>query len=130
MACRLHRKLKVSLTASLQTVLLLFAAPAYAARPFFTDDARIVDNCQIETFYKEQRSYSGSEFWFLPACNPTGFELTVGGNRIERERNEILQTKLLLKPLEPNAGERCCNCIGGVHERRSAFDAEPAWRLS
>ena len=126
MACRLHRKLKVSLTASLQTVLLLFAAPAYAARPFFTDDARIVDNCQIETFYKRQRTYSGSEFWFLPACNtsvaglPWNFELTVGGNRIERERNEILQTKLLLKPLEPNAGGRC------VHERRSAFDAEPA----
>ena len=105
---------------------------AYAARPFFTDDARVVDkgHCQLETFYKEQRTYSGSEFWFLPACNPLGFELTIGGKRIERERNEILQTKLLLKPLEPNAGERCCNCIGGVHERRSAFDAEPAWRLS
>ena len=102
------------------SALSICCASAFAARPFFTDDARIVDNCQIETFYKEQRSYSGSEFWFLPACNPTGFELTVGGNRIERERNEILQTKLLLKPLEPNAGGRC------VHERRSAFDAEPA----
>lgn len=78
-----------------------------AARPFFTDDARIVDNCQIETFYKEQRTYSGSEFWFLPACNtgaalPWSFELTAGGNRIEGERNAILQAKFLLKKLDPN----------------------------
>src|SRR5439155_11805178 len=120
----LHRKLKVSLTASLQTVLLLFAAPAYAARPFFTDDARIVDNCQIETFYKEQRSYSGPEFWFLPACNPTGFELTVGGNRIERERNEMLQPKLLLKPLEPSVGGL------SLYVRRSAFEPDVGARCS
>ncbi|TLY72116.1 MAG: hypothetical protein E6K43_13440 [Gammaproteobacteria bacterium] len=93
MESRLHTKLRNSLTLS-------FAAPAYAARPFFTDDARIVDNCQIETFYKEQRSYSGSEFWFLPACKALGFELTAGGNRIEGDRNEILQAKLLLKPLD------------------------------
>jgi hypothetical protein len=47
---------------------------AHAARPFVTDDARVVDRggCQIETFYKEQRKYSGSEFWFMPACNPFG----------------------------------------------------------
>lgn len=45
---------------------------AHAARPFVTDDARVVGRggCQIETFYKEQRAYSGSGFWFLPACNP------------------------------------------------------------
>jgi hypothetical protein len=93
-----------SLSASLQLALLLFAAPAYAARPFFTDDARVVDqgHCQLETFYKEQRSYSGSEFWFLPACNPFGVELTLGGNRIEGERNAIVQGKRLFKELQTN----------------------------
>ena len=77
---------------------------AHAARPFFTDDARVVDegHCQLETFYKEQRAYSGSEFWFLPACNPSGVELTAGGNRIEGEHNFILQGKKLFKALETN----------------------------
>ena len=34
----------------------------------------------------------------------------MGGNRVEGERNKILQTKLLLEPLE-RGGERCFNCI-------------------
>ena len=90
-----------------RTILVLsalgtYCASAFAARPFFTDDARIVDNCQIETFYKEQRTYSGSEFWFLPACKVLGFEITAGGNRIEGDRNEVVQAKFLLKPLETN----------------------------
>jgi len=102
MAGRLHTKLKHRLTLTCQVLVLSLAAPAHAARPFVTDDARIVEHCQIETFYKEQRTYAGSEFWFLPACNPFGFEITVGGNRIEGDANEILQTKFLLKRLEPN----------------------------
>jgi hypothetical protein len=91
-------------TVSVAALLALGPVPAHAARPFFTDDARVVDkgHCQLETFYKDQRSYAGSEFWFLPACNPLGFEMTVGGNRIEGERNTIVQAKFLLKPLEPN----------------------------
>jgi hypothetical protein len=89
----------------LQAALLLFAAPAQAARPFFTDDARVVDkgHCQLESFYKEQRAYSGSEFWFLPACNPLGLELTVGGNRVEGERSGIVQGKYLFKELQTNS---------------------------
>jgi len=77
---------------------------AHAAQPFVTDDARLVErgHCQVETFYKEQRAYSGSEFWFLPACNPFGIELTAGGNRIEGDRNLILQGKKLFKTLETN----------------------------
>jgi hypothetical protein len=92
-----------------KAMLTVFAAllvgQAHGARPFFTDDARIVErgHCQLETFYKEQRAYSGSEFWFLPACNPLGFELTLGGNRIEHERNTIAQAKFLLKALETNS---------------------------
>ena len=92
------------LTLTLQVVIFLAAGDARAARPFVTDDARIVDRggCQIETFYKEQRSYSGSEFWFMPACNPFGLELTAGANRIEDEHSAVLQAKTLLKPLETN----------------------------
>ncbi len=54
---------------------IVAAAPAaHAARPFVTDDARIVDKggCQVETFLKRQSRYDESEFWFLPACNPWG----------------------------------------------------------
>ena len=87
------------------SALSICCASAFAARPFFTDDARIVDNCQIETFYKEQRTYSGSEFWFLPACKVLGFEITAGGNRIEGDRNEVVQAKFLLKPLDAKVRE-------------------------
>jgi hypothetical protein len=89
----------------LVVALLCCIAPlCHAARPFVTDDARTVDpdHCQIETFYKEQRAYSGSEFWFLPACNRLGVEWTLGGNRQEGDRNLIVQGKKLVKPLEPN----------------------------
>lgn len=86
-------------------ILLCCSAPlCHAARPFVTDDARVVDpdHCQLETFYKEQRAYSGYEFWFLPACNKLDVEWTIGGNRVEGENNLIVQGKKLLKPLETN----------------------------
>jgi hypothetical protein len=78
--------------------------PASAARPFITDDARVVDegHCQLESFAKRQSAYAGSEFWFLPACNPFGAELTLGRNRIEDQYNTIVQAKFLLKELRPN----------------------------
>jgi hypothetical protein len=84
--------------------LLCFAATAHAARPFVTDDARVVDrgSCQIETFTKSQRAYKGSEEWMLPACNPFGVELTYGWNRIKADSNTIVQGKFVLKELTPN----------------------------
>jgi len=93
-----------SLSLTLHLVMVISGPWAHAARPFITDDARVVDRggCQIETFYKEQRKYSGSEFWFMPACNPFGLELTAGGNRIEGEKSLVLQGKTLLNPLETN----------------------------
>jgi hypothetical protein len=83
---------------------------ADAARPFVTDDARIVDKggCQIETFQKRQARFSESEFWFLPACSsPLGAELTIGGLRlnstvVDSNRSVVMQAKTLLKPLETN----------------------------
>jgi hypothetical protein len=86
------------------------ASSVHAARPFITDDARVVrpGGCQLETFAKKLRSGAGSELWFLPACNPVErVELTAGGRRIEQRgepttRGLILQAKTLLRPLEVN----------------------------
>ena len=81
-----------------------------AARPFVTDDARVVDEggCQIETFVKRQRKLDEREFWFLPACNPTGrVELTAArswtdGSAPGDSRFNILQAKTLIKALQTN----------------------------
>ena len=81
---------------------------ARAARPFVTDDARIVDKggCQVETFVKRQSRFDESEFGFLPSCNPWGAELTAGHSRVDGAtgdtRTTIFQAKMLLKPLDTN----------------------------
>jgi hypothetical protein len=63
-------------------------------------------HCQLESFAKRQSAYAGSEFWFLPACNPgflpSGPELTLGRNRIEEEYHTLVQAKFLLRELETN----------------------------
>jgi hypothetical protein len=95
---------------ALLAALALIVSPAYAARPFVTDDARIVDpqGYQIESYYKHQREFHENEFWFLPAFNPWGrVELTLGGNWIDStqpgdSRSLILQAKTLLVPLQTN----------------------------
>ena len=59
--------------------LFALACNVHAARPFVTDDARIVDpgGYQIETFVKRQHRFGEHEFWFLPAMNAGGrVELT------------------------------------------------------
>ena len=93
----------------LLAALILAAPAAEAARPFVTDDARIVDKdgCQIETFVKRQRRFDEGEFWFLPACNPWGAELTLGGIWVKSApfgdtQSTLMQVKTLLKPLETN----------------------------
>jgi hypothetical protein len=96
-------------------VLTLACAAAHAARPFVTDDARIVDpdGWQIESFVKRQRAFKESEFWFLPAHNPGGkfaggrVELTLGRYWVDSpaqgdNQATLMQAKTLLKPLETN----------------------------
>lgn len=86
---------------------------ALAARPFVTDDARVVDpgGYQIEGFVKAQRGVKATEYWFVPAANFGGaldrFEFALGGNLIrsneEGNSNVVAgQVKALLKPLEAN----------------------------
>jgi hypothetical protein len=101
----------------LLSVLALLAVTAgreaLAARPFNTDDARVVDpgGYQIEAYVKDQRGIKETEYWFLPATNFGGaldrFEFTLGGNVIRSEPNGnsdlvLGQVKTLLKPLETN----------------------------
>lgn len=82
------------------------AAPAHAARPFVTDDARLTTagSCQLESWL---RVYPQSrEAWALPACNPGGnLEITAGGGRARHDgeaatQDYLLQAKTLLRTLE------------------------------
>jgi hypothetical protein len=92
---------------------LLASRDALAARPFNTDDARVVDpgGYQIEAYVKDQRGIKETEYWFLPAINFGGaldrFEFALGGNVIRSEPNGnsdlvVGQVKTLLKALETN----------------------------
>ncbi len=105
--------MKLRLQAALSTLLALAAPSGHAARPFNTDDARVVDpdGWQIESYVKGQRGTKQTEFWFLPARNFGGaldrFEFTLGGNVVDQSpggtSNLILaQVKTLLRPLERN----------------------------
>jgi len=86
------------------------SGPAWSARPFVTDDARLTTagSCQLETWTRVYRD--STEFWALPACNPGGnFEMTVGGGRAlyddqDRSPNSdyVFQVKTLLRKLEPD----------------------------
>lgn len=95
--------------AALLFLIACMAQTAMAARPFVTDDARVVDEggCQVETFVKRQDKLNEREFWFLPACNPWGVELTAGrswtdGTAPGDSRFNVLQAKTLLKALQTN----------------------------
>ena len=113
-------------------IALLLAAPAaQAARPFVTDDARVVDpgGCQIETFYKRQREFRERELWLLPACNPWGtVELSLGAVYVDStqpgdSRAVLAQGKVLLKALESGgSGYALTLGVGRVQP----FQAQPA----
>lgn len=84
------------------------ALPAWAARPFVTDDARLTtaQSCQFESWVRSYRH--STEVWALPACNPTGnLEFTAGGGRARDDgqvssSDGLFQLKTLFKPLETN----------------------------
>jgi hypothetical protein len=115
----------------LSLILGMAQTAAFAARPFNTDDARVVDagGCQIETFEKKQSRFGEREVWFLPGCNPGGnVELTFGGLHIRNDAEGrasalIAQGKMLIKRLETN-GHGVALTMGGIRQR--AFDAAAA----
>ena len=83
-------------------------APAWAARPFVTDDARLTSagSCQLESWARLYRH--STELWALPACNPTGnLELSFGGGQARTDgagtsHDYVLQLKTLMRPLRRN----------------------------
>jgi len=118
----------------LSLLLVLAPIPAFAARPFNTDDARIVDagGCQIETFVKQQGKLGEREAWLLPGCNPGGnLELTFGGLNIRndaegRASTLVAQGKTLLKPLQTN-GYGLATTLGAARQRPFAADPASHW---
>ncbi len=90
------------------------ALPLRAARPYFTDDARITPGggCQIESWvHNHTRAGGATEYWALPACNPTGnLEITAGVNRLTSSvadpatGNLLIQGKTLLRTLDTGVG--------------------------
>ena len=114
---------------------VILAAPAaMAARPFVTDDARIVDpgGCQIESYVKRQRNFGERETWFLPGCNPGGnLELTIGGTRainsVEGKANAlVVQGKTLLRPLHTN-DYGIAATIGTLRHQTFTGDSATRW---
>lgn len=75
---------------------------AHAARPFITDDATIVDHCQIESWW--QREGGASALTIMPACNFAGVEWALGGSKTARgEKNAYaFSAKTELKQLQAN----------------------------
>jgi hypothetical protein len=94
--------------------------PVHAARPMVTDDARIVDvkACQVESWVR--RNDSSTEFWALPACNPTSnLEITFGGaltrdGGLTQMTDVVLQGKTILRALKTN-GWGVGLAVGAIH---------------
>lgn len=79
-----------------------FSSTALAARPFLTDDATVVDDCQIESWW--QKEGGDSSLWIMPACNVSGVELAAGAAKTASGESNIfaLSAKAELKPLQIN----------------------------
>lgn len=96
------------LAAAVALALAAQAPFSRAARPLITDDARIVDAkaCQVETW--RRRNEQSTEYWAIPACNPTGnAEISLGGALVrqagETHTSDVqMQVKTLFRTLEPN----------------------------
>jgi len=91
-------------------VLCLMSSPAWAGRPFFTDDAGLTtpETCQIETWAQFNANHD-RDLWALPACNPIGnLEITVGINQLQTHTDGnvdsyLLQGKTLFREMETNS---------------------------
>lgn len=120
-----------ALCGALAVSLLLPSLPLRAARPYFTDDARITPagGCQVESWVQKHRpNGGGTEFWALPACNPSGnLEITAGLNRLPAEGGEpwngnaLVQVKTLLRTLDTGIGTGFA--VGATARTRGPSDA-------
>jgi len=120
------------LTAGALASLSMLVPAAHAARPMVTDDARIVDAkaCQLETWVRRNPDPGTTEWWALPACNPTGnLEITAGGARtwgddLEGLTDKVVQVKTLFRPFHDGWGIGLA--VGtDVHPKRDVSHAWP-----
>ena len=83
----------------LQLTLVQFSL---AGRPLLTDDATIVDDCQLESWW--QHEDGDNALWFMPACNVAGVELGLGAAKTAKGNDNlyVLAAKTELKPLQLN----------------------------
>ena len=91
----------LSLTA-LALVLLGVSSLAYPGRPMITDDATLVDDCQLESWW--QRNRGPNEFWLVPACQLAGVEWAFGYASQTAGEPDLyeLSAKTELRALETN----------------------------
>ncbi len=116
---------------------VLGARPAYAIRPFVTDDARVVGrHCgQIETWLRADRG--GFQHWALFALGPVGpVELTLGGVYGATFRDgggrfgatgPLVQGKFLLRETRFGAGPGVAVSAGGVPPWHVGEFGAPGW---
>jgi len=112
--------------------------PLHAARPYFTDDARITPagGCQVESWVQHHRpAGGGTEFWALPACNPgQNLEITAGVARLPAEGGQpwssdlLVQGKTLLRTLD--TGISTGFAAGSTVRTRGPSDASSPSSLS
>lgn len=76
---------------------------AHAGRPLFTDDATLVEDCQIESWW--QREQGEHAFWQLPACHVGGVELAVGAAKTQSAEADlfVLAAKTEILRLKPDS---------------------------
>ncbi|MCH8537035.1 MAG: hypothetical protein LAT66_04610 [Alkalimonas sp.] len=88
---------------TLALVLLGVSSLAFAGRPLITDDATLVDDCQLESWW--QRNRGPNEFWLAPACQLAGVEWAVGYGQQTTGEPDLyeLAAKTELRTLETNS---------------------------
>lgn len=76
--------------------------PALAGRPMLTDDATIVDHCQLESWVERQAG--ANTFWAVPACQAFGVEWGIGLAKTPsgEPQQYAFAAKTELKALESN----------------------------
>ncbi len=96
--------------------LLIYILSLHAARPFNTDDARIVakKHCQMETWI-EMHAQGNSELWALPSCNLFwDTEITLGGMLgLQSNSVQFQLKKLFVSADEKNWGIGIA--VGNIH---------------
>jgi hypothetical protein len=97
----------------------LAATPAWAIRPFITDDARVVGagKAQIESWFRVDSE--STQVWALPAYGPTEWlEVTAGGLAGSfggfSVAGPLLQAKVLFLPAESNAAPGVSLVAGAI----------------